>query len=313
VRSRQAINQGDFTMKGLQGRIHRGGVARRAWTLVACTLWLCLPLAASAASPTLERIVDRGEIRLGFVPDAPPMSFTDEDGNANGYTIALCRNVVSFLQRRLGLDELSIRFVPLTALEERLAAVEGGDVDIECGASTVTLARRERVDFSLMTFITGGAVLSLAKTPIAMTTDMHTRRIAVLRGSTTEQALGRYREVNQLEMDLVVLDSNAQGLAMLNAGDVDGLASDRAMLVGQALQTGRPADYLLTQDVFSFEPYALMVARGDTEFRLLVDSGLAELYRSARIRRLYQDWFGRYGLPLPAIVEAMYEFQAIAD
>lgn len=50
-----------------------------------------------------------------------------------------------------------------------------------------------------------------------------------------------------------------------------------------------------------------------TTFQRIADRLLAALYRDARIRRLYHDWFGRYGEPLSPIVEAMYEFQAVSN
>ena len=57
----------------------------------------------------------------------------------------------------------------------------------------------------------------------------------------------------------------------------------------------------------------MMVPRGDTEFRLIADKALASLFRTAKIRRLYHEWFGRYGEPLSPIVEAMYQFQAVGE
>ena len=72
-------------------------------------------------------------------------------------------------------------------------------------------------------------------------------------------------------------------------------------------------DTPISRDVFSFEPYALMLTRGDTDFRLVADRALAKLYGNARIRRLYHDWIGRYGEPMTPIVEAMYEFQAVGE
>ncbi len=56
-----------------------------------------------------------------------------------------------------------------------------------------------------------------------------------------------------------------------------------------------------------------MLARGDTDFRLVADRALANLYSTARIRRLYHDWFGRYGEPMTPVVAAMYEFQAVGE
>jgi ABC-type amino acid transport substrate-binding protein len=100
---------------------------------------------------------------------------------------------------------------------------------------------------------------------------------------------------------------------LLNSGKVDGFASDRAMLVGLAFRSGDRSRYAITRDVFSFEPYALVLPRGDTNFRLVTDSALASLYRDARILRLYQDWFGRYGEAMSPIMKALYEFQAVAE
>ena len=85
------------------------------------------------------------------------------------------------------------------------------------------------------------------------------------------------------------------------------------MIVGQILKSGEAELYTISSDVFSFEPYALMIQRGDTDFRLVVDRALASLYRTARIRRIYHNWFGRYGEPLSPIVEAVYEFQAVGE
>jgi ABC-type amino acid transport substrate-binding protein len=102
-------------------------------------------------------------------------------------------------------------------------------------------------------------------------------------------------------------------MELLDAGKVDGYATDRAMLVGQVMQSANAASYAMSSDVFSFEPHALMLKRGDTDFRLLVDRALASLYRTARIRRIYHDWIGRYGEPLSPLVEAVYEFQAVDE
>jgi ABC-type amino acid transport substrate-binding protein len=268
---------------------------------------------AQELTGTLKRIADAGEFRIGYVPDAPPMSFDDKDGNAVGYSIALCKFVATAVKKAAGLEEMSISYVPLVLPEERLSAVEDGAVDIECGASTVTLSRRERVDFSLMTFITGGAVLSLKESPIPSISDLEDKTIAVIKGTTTHATLREFSDVNELGFTLRIIETHAKGMELLDAGKIDGYATDRAMIVGQVLQSPNAASYTISSDVFSFEPHALMLTRGDTDFRLVVDRALASLYRTARIRRIYHDWFGRYGEPLTPIVEAMYEFQAVGD
>lgn len=276
----------------------------------------CIFLATivDASAGTLDRVSETGKFRIGYVPDAPPLSFHDADGNAVGYSIDLCRHIAAAVKKRLGLDELELVFTPLGPMQERLSAVVNGRVDIECGATTVTLSRRERVDFTLMTFITGSAVLSRRGQAINTLDDVDGATVAVLRDTTTEAVLRRAIEINELNVKLRLVDSRDEGMRLLNEGRVLGYASDRAMLIGQIFRNqNAPNQYALTKSVLSFEPYALVVPRGDTEFRLVADKALAALYRSAKIRRLYHTWFGRYGEPLSPIVEAMYQFQAVED
>ena len=280
-------------------------------------LFLVLTFAGAHAddhADTLKRIAETGEFRIGYVPDAPPLSFRDNNGNAIGYSIDLCRHIASTIRDELGLEKIDITYTPLVTMEERLSGVEDGKVDIECGATTVTLSRRERVDFTLMTFITGSAVLSRKSSPINSVDDIAGAKVAVLGGTTTEDVMRRVIEVNDFDVDLVLIGSHDEGMELLNAREVQGYASDRAMLIGQVFRNANAANqYALTRSPLSFEPYALMIPRGDTNFRLVADKALASLYRTARIRRLYHNWFGRYGEPLSPIVEAMYQFQAVGD
>ena len=276
---------------------------------------LVLVFSPAFASPdTLARIAETGEFRIGFVPDAPPLSYVDGNGDASGYSIELCRHVANAVQTELGLQKMDITFTPLVSMPERLDAIENDKVDIECGATTVTLSRRERVDFTLMTFITGVAVLSRQESAINTIDDVAGATVAVLHGTTTEAVIRNVIEVNDFDVNVVLINSHDEGMALLNDGKVTGYASDRAMLLGQVFRNENAAnEYALTRTALSFEPYALMIPRGDTKFRLVADKALASLYRSARIRRIYQNWFGRYGEPLSPIVEAMYQFQAVSE
>jgi ABC-type amino acid transport substrate-binding protein len=282
-----------------------------------CCLLLLLALAstvpAMALDGTLKRVSDSGMFTIGYVPDSPPMSFNGEDGTPTGYSIALCRHVAAAVRQALGREDIETRYVPLVSLEDRVNAVETHAVDIECGATTVTLSRRERVDFSLLTFITGAAVLSRTDKPIRSVQEIDGKTVAVIKGTTTEAGLRKFVTNNEFKITLRIIATREEGMQLLTAGKVDGFASDRTMLLGQIFRSGDRSKYTMTRDVFSSEPYALMLPRDDHEFRLLADRALANLYRGARILRLYQDWFGRYGEPMSPILEALYEFQAVAE
>jgi glutamate/aspartate transport system substrate-binding protein len=284
----------------------------RVWTVILAVF--ALSGGAIAESPTLKRIADTGEMRIGYVPDAPPLSFEDQDGNVVGYSIDLCRHIASAIRFDLGLEKIDIKFRPLVTMDDRIGAVESHEIDIECGATTVTLSRRERVDFTLMTFITGSAILSRKEKAISAVDELDKKRVAVVSGTTTEDVVRRVAEVNDFRIKIVPIATHDEGMELLNKGKVEGYASDRAMLIGQVFRHANAANnYSMTRSTLSFEPYAFMITRGDTGFRLAADRALASLYRTARIRRIYQNWFGRYGEPLSPIVEAMYQFQAVGE
>ena len=282
-------------------------------TLMLMTWALAAQADAQELTGTLKRVAESGEFRIGYVPDAPPMSYDGDDGKPIGYSIALCRNIANAVKAATGLDDMKLSFIPLILPEERIAAIVNHTVDIECGATTVTLSRREQVDFTLMTFITGGAVLSLTGNSINSVADLTEKTVAVIRGTTTHAAIRDYITNNDFRITLRIITTHTEGMELLDAGKVDGYASDRTMLVGQVVRSADRSRYSISRDVFSFEPYALMLARGDTDFRLVADRALARLYGNARIRRLYHDWIGRYGEPMTPILEAMYEFQAVGE
>ncbi len=284
------------------------------WCLFSLVLFLSATVVAEEQSPTLERIAESGEFRIGYVPDAAPLSFSEEGGAAAGYSIDLCKQVAEAVRELLGLESLDVSYVPLVSMEDRIGAVESGDVDIECGATTVTLSRRERVDFTLMTYITGSAILSRSEAPIYTVEDARDKTIAAIQGTTTEAVLREMTEVNRVNLTLALIETHDQGMELLNDGKVDGFASDRAMLIGQEFRAANARNrYTLSRGALSFEPYALMVRRGDTGFRLVADRALAAVYRTVLIRRLHQRWFGQYGETITPVVEAMYQFQAVGE
>jgi len=59
--------------------------------------------------------------------------------------------------------------------------------------------------------------------------------------------------------------------------------------------------YTLVADDLSFEPYAIVLPRGDASFRVAVNRGLSEIYRSTEIVEIFRGAFG--GLePTPMLI-----------
>ena len=275
---------------------------------------LVLPGASLLAQGTLERVADRGEFRIGYRTDARPLSY-EENGEAAGYSVDFCRRIAAAVREHLSLADMRVTFVPLTT-ENRIDAVVNGDIDIECGSTTVTLGRQELVDFTLMTFVTGGTVLSMADNRVATMADLAGRRVAVIGGTTSATALQAHLSDNLIDAQVVVVADRSEGMAQLVGGDVDGFASDQIVLVGEAMQaiaTDSNLSYSFADELFSFEPYAMMVQRNDADFRLVANRAIAQLFRGGQYAQLYQQWIGSVGIAPSPMLLAMYQVQTLSE
>src|SRR6266536_1319441 len=154
------------------------------------TVFLAGPVLGQDLDGTLKKIKTSGTLTLGYLESAPPFSFPGPDRRPVGYSIDLCTHVASAIQKQLGIN-LKLNWVPVTT-ENRLDMVASGKVDIECGTSTASLSRQERVDFSLMTFVDGGSLLTKADLKLRAVADLADKRIAVIPGTTTETALAKF-------------------------------------------------------------------------------------------------------------------------
>jgi ABC-type amino acid transport substrate-binding protein len=191
--------------------------------------------------------------------------------------------------------------------------VSSGNVDLECGSTTHTLARQEQVDFSLMTFVDGGSLLVATAAGIKTLGDLPGKRVGVVAGTTTEKALADWFRANGVRGVVVSnVKDHVDGLAGLDNGTLDAYASDRVILFGLATNSKDSARLTLFQDHFSYEPYALMMRRGDPAFRLAVDRALAGLYRSRSVIPIYEKWFGPISRA-PAIMQSMYLLNALPE
>lgn len=280
---------------------------RLSWLLPAL---LCAVTSAPAAADALSDIRASKTIRMGHLEAAPPFSYKD-GGEVKGYSVALCEQVAQSIRADLGLDGLKIEWVPVT-LQNRLEMVEQGKIHVDCGTTTWTLTRQKRVDFSLMTFVDGGSVLVKNDADLFKLDDFAGKRVAVVKGTTTERSVADALQMRGVKATVVPVDSVETGVAQVQAGKVDGLASDRLKLIGTALNAQKAGTYRVIDEDFSIEPYALVIPRGDPDFRLAVNRGLARVYRTGEIAKIYDRWLGPLGKP-GVLLNALYYLQRIPE
>ncbi len=271
-------------------------------------------MAAVAAGPltgTLKAIHDRGAVVIGYLKDANLMSFVGPDGQPAGYSVDLCRAIAEAAAKAAGLPQTKIQYTAVT-LDNRFDMVASGKIDIECGTSTITLARMEKVDFTNLTFLSGGNLLVKRGSGIYSVAGLVDETVAVIPGTTTEQGLRAALDKAFVDAKVLPVKDHLEGIAALESGKARAYASDRVILVGLLIESGLVEKFGLVDELFSYEPYGFMVRRNDADFRLVANRTLAGLYRSGEVLKIFQRWFGKLGDPTPALA-AMYLMNATPE
>ncbi len=265
-------------------------------------------VSAGANAGALDRARDSGIFKIGYRTDAAPYSFKNDSGKPAGYVVDLCREVAAAVQKDAG-REVKVEYVIVTA-ENRFDAVQSGKIDILCEATTATLARRKLVDFSLMTFIDGAGVIVRKDGPQSFAS-MSGQKIGVHAGTTTEKALQKTLIDLDIKAEVVEVADHEQGVKMLADGKLAAYFADRAILSFLLIGPDSPKNILIAKDYLTREPYALALARGDDDFRLLVDTTLARLYRSSAIDKIFARNFAN---AKPSdVLKALYIINALPE
>lgn len=279
------------------------------------TLALALLLAAGAAhsqgTGRLKNIAATKTITIAYRADATPFSFTDEKKQVGGFSIDVCKRVVASIEQQLKIQGIQIKWHPVTS-QNRFDAIARGQADMECGSSTVTLSRLKQVDFSSYIYVESTGVLTRVALGLRRFSELENRRIAVLAGTTNETVVHAQLKRRLLSATVVPFKTREEALAALEAGKVDAFAGDKMLLLGVGSKSKDSKSLYLMADELSFEPYGIVLPRGDSDFRLAVNAGLSRLYDSGEIERIFGKWFGAFGDPGP-ITKIMYILGTIPE
>lgn len=281
--------------------------------LVLVSVAFCLVAgSAVAASQTLARIKTTGTITFGFRDNAAPFSARQRNGQVRGYSVELCQKIAVAVGRALGLPNIDVDWRAVDS-ETRISDVVARKVDAECGTTTITLSRMEKVDFSIPIFVDGGSALVKAgqNAPTSLAA-LAGKRIAVMPATTTETALRRALAVGGATATLVTVRDGSEGLAALLSGKVDAYASDRMLLAQLRMNSDKASELAFLENDFSYEPYGIVLPRDDAEFRLLVNKTLIALYKSGEIDPIFIKWLGPYGNP-GALLNAMFYLNSFPE
>jgi len=269
--------------------------------LAALLLCLVAPSLASAQAPdTLKKIRDSKTLTIAYRTDALPFSYEGDGKQPAGYTVDLCKRIAASLEQQLK-TPLQVKWVPATS-QNRLELVQKRQADMECGATTATFSRMELVDFSSAVFIDTTGLLVRKSAGAKSLEGLAGKKIAVVDGTSNQKAVETALRKNLVSATVVPFKSRDEAIAALEAASVDAFSSDKILLHGLAGKVKDASQYEVLADDLSFEPYAIVLPRGDSAFRLAVNRGLAQVYQGDALVEIFKRAFGAKATPTPSLL-----------
>lgn len=244
------------------------------------------------APATLDRLRSSGEIRIGFQRHTPPFSYATPEAWPVGYSVALATGMTDALALRIG-TPLRIHPVEVTSAT-RTDRLVSGEIDIECGSTTITQARQRHVAFSRPIFHTAHRV---ALKPGRSFSNLHASRVTGIAGSTSHRELLESCGARCMPHFVGQSSIGEAFDAFLNDDEIDGIVADEVILAGLMLRS-RHGAFTLADARLGGECYGFMMPHGDRAFHEAVNDALDAMLRAPDFVRRYARWFDR---PLPGL------------
>jgi ABC-type amino acid transport substrate-binding protein len=265
---------------------------------------------------TLAKVRSSGTVRLGYRASSVPFSYLSGRNEPIGYSIELCRALVTAIAEAVD-KSVAIQWVAVTS-ESRIDAVTDGQVDLECGSTTINVERQKRVSFSPTIFVAGTRLLVKKGSRVASLRDLAGRNVAVTGGTTNEQTLRRLSDRFGLGLKLLVSSDHAQSLARVENGEAEAFATDDVLLYGLIAQNAAQGRYQVVGDFLSYDPYGVMFRKDDAQLAKVVGDTFHALAADGEIERQYKRWFlsrlpsgTSLDLPMSAQLETIIRTMAV--
>lgn len=263
-------------------------VVRRA--IVGILLLVCMAFAF--AQGRMETLRVSKEIHFGFAETSIPFSYLGPGQRPTGYTVDICRAIAERLQAKLGLRELDVRFIPVTA-STRIPLISNGTIDMECGNTTNTPERQKLVAFAPTTFVSHTVIVTRRGSGFDLNRieSFKGQTVVTQAGSLAHKLLQEISAKEHLDLTIIAASDIGQTLLTVETGRaVAGITDDG--LIYAAVAASKHSDiFEIGSRGINVLPYAIMLPKDDPQFKLAVGAAVVELIRNGTIARLYDQYF----------------------
>jgi glutamate/aspartate transport system substrate-binding protein len=143
--------------------------------------------------------------------------------------------------------------------------------------------------------------------------DLNGKVVALPINSVPERLVKGLIEKDKLNVRIVPVRDNAEGLLALSTDRADAFSTDDVLLYGLRKSTPSPSSYDVVGRPLSFDAYGLLVQKNSTVFLSLVNATIARLIRSDEMEAPYRKWLTPLGLELSPDLAVALKVAAIPE
>lgn len=245
---------------------------------------------AGVQAQTLDKIKKDGAITIGHRDASIPFSYFDDKQQPIGYSMDICMKIADAVKAELKMPNLKVNLNPVTSAT-RIPLMANGTIDLECGSTTNNLDRQKQVSFAPTTFVTANRLVSKKASNISKLDDMKGKALVSTSGTTNIKQVTELNATRNLGMNIMAAKDHAESFLMVETGRAVAFAMDDILLYSLVASSKTPADYTITQEALSVEPYGIMMRKDDAAFKKVVDTAVINLIKSGEIEKIYNKWF----------------------
>jgi polar amino acid transport system substrate-binding protein len=239
---------------------------------------------APSSSPVLDRILSRGELRVGMSGDMPPLNMITKEGQIIGLDADLAKLAAEAMGVKLNVQKM--------AFAGLLPALEAGSIDMIISNMTMTPDRNLKAAF-VGPYLTSGKGLLTKRSTLAQAMkleDLNSPQFtfAALKGSTSEAVTRK----GAPQAKLLTVNTENEGVQMVIDGKADGMIADYPICVVAAYRN-QGSGLVPVAAPITYEPIGIAVPKGDPQLVNWLQNFLNGIAKAGYLKDLGEKWFAK--------------------
>jgi len=239
---------------------------------------------APSASPVLDRILSRGELRVGMSGDMPPLNMTTKENKIIGLDADLAEMIADAMGVKLNVHKMAFAVL--------LPALEAGSIDMIISNMTMTPDRNLKAAF-VGPYLTSGKGLLTKRSTLAQAMkleDLNSPQFTfvALKGSTSEAVTRK----GAPQAKLLTVATENEGVRMVIDGKADGMLADYPICVVAAYRN-QGSGLIPVKAPITYEPIGIAVPKGDPQLINWLQNFVNSVEKAGYMKDLGEKWFAK--------------------